>query len=183
MSDSDSAVVGLEAQPSHHLLPSVKELITENLEWDTSDIQQQLNEVFTHFPSLAGETIYVGVTHSEISYHGKPFAMADPYNRIIYMSDKSLLEYQTLFHELTHIKIHLENETGADHPITSEPYCSILAVSKMPADMVYRDHIAYLGEPEVPNEKYPKICQRALEYREDHRNYIQKAKEWLGIND
>jgi hypothetical protein len=72
---------------------------------------------------------------------------------------------------------------NADHPLTSEPYCSIKTIARMPPDLVYREHIAYLGTPGVPKDEYPEICQEALEYREEHRNYIQKAIEWLEIND
>jgi len=147
--------------------------------------KQMVQRVLKHFPELHDETITVAATYPECSWHDEPLGMADPYNRLIYMNVEKggMTQYQTLFHELTHVLIHVENQNGADHPATSEEYCSILAVSKMPSDMVYRDDIAYLGTPTVANEKYPEICQRALDYREDHRIYIQKCKEWLEINE
>jgi hypothetical protein len=33
----------------------------------------------------------------------------------------------------------------------------------------------------VPKDEWPEICQRALDYRDNHRNYIQKCTEWLKI--
>jgi hypothetical protein len=41
--------------------------------------------------------------------------------------------------------------------------------------------IPILGEPDVPKDEWPAICQDALEYRENNRNYIQQCKEWLAI--
>jgi len=40
-----------------------------------------------------------------------------------------------------------------------------------------------LGEPTVPKEEWPEICERALEYRENNHDYIQQCKRWLGIID
>jgi len=175
-----------DTPPQFRFLDSVKEHLES--EWSDSpqgieDVRVMVRRSLEHFPKLHDRTITVAVTHSESTWHEEPYAMADPHNNVIYLNSDSATEYQTIFHELTHILIRVENDNGADHPQTSEPYCSILAVSKMPSDMVFRDHIAYLGEPTVPNEEYPEICQEALEYREDNRNYIQKCKAWLGINE
>jgi hypothetical protein len=172
--------IPMDPPPSYSFLPAFEDYI-EDSDADLDDVREMFQRVVPHFTELAGQTIYVGMTHEECTFHGEPYAMADPYNMMVYLNTDSLTEYQTLFHEFAHLQIYYENQNGADHPQTSEPYCSILAVSKMPPDMVYREHIAYLGEPDVPNEEYPGICQRALEYRESHRNYIQKAKEWLEI--
>ena len=172
--------------PQFRFLDSVE----EHLESEWSDSPQSIEDVrvlvrrsLEHFPKLHDRTITVGVTHPESTWHGEPHAMADPHNNVIYLNSDSATEYQTIFHELTHILIRVENDNGAEHPQTSEEYCSIYAVSKMPPDLVFREDIAYLGTPGVSKEQYPAICQSALEYRENNRNYIQKAKEWLEIND
>jgi len=148
-------------------------------------VKTNIKTALEHFPELAEYTITVALTHENCSWRGEPYGMADPPNRLIYLNyESATTEYQTIFHELMHIALHIENtEHNADHPLTSEPYCSIKTIARMPPDLVYREHIAYLGTPGVPKDEYPEICQEALEYRENHRNYIQKAREWLEIND
>lgn len=147
-----------------------------------ADVRQWLKTGFKQFPELSDRTVYVGITHEEITFHGEPHAMADPYNNIIYLNAGCMAEgYQTLCHELMHLLIYKEDENGRDRPKTSEEYCSIRTIAQMDADMLYRDDIAYLGEPDVPKDEWPAICQDALEYRENNRNYIQQCKEWLAI--
>jgi hypothetical protein len=167
--------------PAYSLLPATEKRLESN-DVDLNMARQMLRKVCQLFPELSTETVYVGVTHGEISYHGEPFAMADPYNMMIFVQADNFREYQVLFHELEHLVIEQEDSNGKDVPVTSEEYCSIRAVARMPPDMVYRDDIAYLGEPDAPKEEWPDICQRALEYREEKRNYIQKCKEWLEID-
>ena len=42
----------------------------------------------------------------------------------------------------------------------------------MSPEVIDESRIPYLGKPSVPREEWPGICRRALEYREDHRDYI-----------
>ena len=168
--------------PSYIVLDSFEAYVAENIDSTLAEVKRWLKTGLNEFPELAGETIYIGITHEDISYHGEPRGMADPFNRIIYLNEKSMTEgYQTLFHELMHILIRKEHEQGKDVPLTSEDYCSIRTIAKMPSDLLYRDDIAYLGTPDKPKDEWPEICAEALEYRENHRNYIQKCKEWLAI--
>jgi len=51
----------------------------------------------------------------------------------------------------------------------------------MPPTAIDESRIPYLGEPSAPAEEWPEICRRALRYREDHHQYIQQCKEWLGV--
>jgi len=172
----------LQPTPAYVLLESFEDHVNAELDSPLSDVRQWLKTGFNQVPELAGETIYIGITHEEITYHGEPHAMADPYNRIIYLNQGCMVEgYQTLCHELMHILIRKELEQGKDRPITSEEYCSIRTIAAMDPDLLYRDDIAYLGEPDVPKDDWPEICQRALEYRENHRNYIQQCKGWLEV--
>ena len=174
--------VPIDPTPPYVLFESFEEYVQENMASPLPDVREWLQTGLKHYPELADETIYVGITHEDITWHGEPHAMADPFNRIIYLNQGCMAEgYQTLFHELMHILIRTEHEEGKDVPLTSEEYCSIRTIAKMPSDLLYRDDISYLGEPNVPKDKWPGICQRAVEYREDHRNYIQKAKEWLEV--
>lgn len=170
--------------PQFRYLQSFKDMVRNDMDESLQSIQQMFRNAGNEFEGLDGQIITVGVTHPEISYHGEPWAMADPYNKIIYFQPDAIFEgYQTIFHELMHLQIREELEAGKDVPKTSEAYCSIRTIAAMPPDMLYRDDIAYLGEPEAPKDDWPEICERALEYREDHRNYIQKCKEWLQINE
>jgi len=174
--------VPVEPSASYILLDSFEGYVESEMDCSLRQMQKWLKTGFKQVPELAGETIYVGITHDNISYHGEPYAMADPYNRIIYLNKSSMVEgYQTLCHELMHILIRKEVEEGKDRPITSEEYCSIRTIATMDADLLYRDDIAYLGTPDAPKDNWPEICQQALNYRDDHRNYIQKCKEWLKI--
>ena len=176
--------VPVDPIPPYVMLESFTDYVESDVESPLSDVQEWLKTGLRYYPELAAETIYVGITHEEITFHGEPHAMADPYNRIIYLNQGCMAEgYQTLFHELMHILIRKEHEDGKDVPLTSEEYCSIRTIARMDPDLLYRDDIAYLGEPQVPKDDWSEICQRALDYREDHRNYIQKCKEWLEIND
>jgi len=176
--------IPIDPQPNYVLLDSFEDYVAEHFGSPLDDVRDWLNTALRYYPELAGETVYVGITHEEITYHGEPHAMADPYNRIIYLNNGCMAEgYQTLFHELMHLLIRKEVEQGKDRPLTSEEYCSIRTIARMKPGLLYRDDISYLGEPNVPKDEWPEICQRALEYREDHRNYIQKAKEWLKINE
>jgi len=174
--------VSLDPQPAYTILNSFEDYVAEHMDSPLSDVRDWLKQGLALYPELAGETIYVGITHDEITYHGEPHAMADPYNRIIYLNRGCMAEgYQTLCHELMHILIRKEHERDKDVPLTSEEYCSIRTIAKMQPSMLYRDDISYLGEPDVPKDEWPEICQDALDYRANHRNYIQKAKEWLEI--
>lgn len=176
--------VPIDPAPSYVLLESFTAYVEREFGSPLSDVRDWLKTALQHYPELAGETVYVGITHEDITYHGEPHGMADPYNRIIYLNNGCMAEgYQTLFHELMHLLIRKEVEDGKDRPLTSEEYCSIRTIARMESGLLYRDDISYLGEPTVPKDEWPAICQRALEYRETHRNYIQKCKEWLGIND
>jgi len=184
MSDAVSSWgdAGVDPTPPYVLFDAFEDYVGANIDSTLDEVRQWLKTGLKHYPELADQTIYVGITHEDVSYHGEPHAMADPYNRIVYLNEGSMTEgYQTLFHELMHILIRREQEQGKDVPITSEEYCSIRTIAKMPSDLLYRDDISYLGKPGVPKDEWPTICQRAINYRENNRNYIQKCKEWLKI--
>jgi len=168
--------------PGYTLFESFEDYVETELDSSLRDVQKWLKTGLKQYPELAGETIYIGITHEDISYHGEPRGMADPYNRIVYLNKDCMKEgYQTLCHELMHILIRNEVEQGKDRPITSEEYCSIRTIAQMDSDLLYRDDIAYFGTPDAPKDEWPEICQRALDYRENHRNYLQKCTEWLEI--
>lgn len=176
--------VPIDPTPPYVLMESFEAYVENEFGSSLEEVKRWLRTGLEQFPELAEDTVYVGITHEEITYHGEPHAMADPYNNIIYLNRGCMAEgYQTLCHELMHLLIYKEDENGKNRPKTSEEYCSIRTIAKMESSMLYRDDISYLGEPEVPKDEWPGICQDALDYREDHRNYIQKAKEWLKIND
>lgn len=133
------------------------------------------------WPELDGETVYVGVLHEDASAK----ARAHPHTRVVLVPTDTTTTLVTIHHELAHLAIRKRREGGEDLPKTSEEFCSILAVARMPS-MHHDEHrVPYLGEPadSVPVADYTKICARALYYREHSRDYIQQCKRWLGTKD
>lgn len=144
------------------------------------DVRKRFKVALQDFPELAHETVTIGQMERHME-RDNVAACAGMRNRIVYLPTDRRTSFMTVYHELAHLAVHILDERGEDVPITSEEYCSIFAVSRMSEELIDRDTISYLGEPDAPREDWPGICQRALEYREDHRNYIQKCKEWLEI--
>lgn len=140
-------------------------------------VKKRLPIALRDFPALAHETINVGLLYENADAQAQAFG----YNRLICLPPDEHTTNVTLWHELGHVAIRVRHENGEDVAKTSEEFCSIYSVSKMPPEAIDEDRVPYLGEPSVEREKWPEICQRAIEYREDHRNYIQKCKEWLKI--
>lgn len=131
------------------------------------------------FPELASETVSVGqIPDTDFAY-----ARAFVNNNVVLFPTDHRPPYDTVYHELAHLAIERLAERGEDVPTTSEEYCSILAVSRMPPGHIERSDIDYLGEPTVPSDRWPAICERALEYREEHHDYIQQCRRWLGVVD
>jgi len=140
-------------------------------------VKKRLPVALKDFPALAHETINVGILYENADAQAQAFG----YNRLICLPPDEHTTNVTLWHELGHVAIRVRHENGEDVAKTSEEFCSIYSVARMPPEVIDEDRVPYLGEPSVPREEYPEICQRALEYREDHHDYIQQCKEWLGI--
>ena len=140
-------------------------------------VKERLPVALTDFPALAHETLNVGVLYENADAEAQAFG----YNRLICLPPAQHVSNVTLWHELGHVAIRVRYEDGEDVARTSEEFCSIFSVARMPARAIHEDRIPYLGEPSVPQEEWPEICRRALEYREDNRDYIQQCKEWLEI--
>jgi hypothetical protein len=140
-------------------------------------IKKRLPVALKDFPVLAHETINVGVLYENTDANAQAFG----YNRLICLPPEEHTTNVTLWHELGHVAIRVRHENGEDVAKTSEEFCSIYSLARMPSEVIDEGRIPYLGEPGVPSEEWPDICQRALEYRENNRNYIQKCKEWLEI--
>lgn len=145
------------------------------------DLGKRVSEATRAFPELADQTITIARVKPNKEYWNDPIAVADPYNRIVYFQSDQYTSNMTIYHELGHLAIRVGNENGADYPLTSEPFCSIFSVSRMPPKAVDEQRIPYLGKSPKGTEQFPAICRRALEYRENNRNYIQQCKEWLEI--
>lgn len=161
---------------SYRILGSVERgLADEHL----PTLKQRISHALNQYPELAEYTITVGKKREE----DKWYAEADWTNDIIYLPTHELCPYVTISHELSHLAIKNLKEDDQDVPVTSEEFCSIFTIARMKHENIDRSDISYLGKPTVPKEKWPEICQRALDYREDNRNYIQKCKQWLGIID
>lgn len=140
-------------------------------------VRERMPIALRDFPALTHETVNVGILYENASAAAKAFG----YNRLICLPPDEPTTNVTLWHELGHVAIRVRYENGEDVAKTSEEYCSIYSVARMPPEAIDEDRVPYLGKPGVPREEWPGICQRALAYREDNRNYIQQCKEWLEI--
>lgn len=158
----------------YRVLGSVERDLPEK---ELSNLKRRLQHALYQYPELDSITVTVGKKREEDEW----FAEADWTNDIILLPTHTTCPYVTICHELSHLAIKKHKERGEDVPITSEEFCSIFTIARMKPERIDRSDISYLGKPEVPKDEWPEICQRALEYREDHRNYIQQCKEWLEI--
>lgn len=162
-----------------HVLDAIKRELSRG---EATAMEARVRLALERFPELEGCTVTVGRIKPSNQYPGSdPIATANPWNRMVNFGTDRAPSNLTVYHELAHLAVHERNNQGDDLPHTSEEFTSIYAVAKMDWVDIDRDHIAYLGEPSVPREEWPSICRRALEYREEHRNYIQKAREWLEV--
>jgi hypothetical protein len=144
--------------------------------------QHYVAYALSDFPELGGKTVYVGRLSDDFGWNNENvIARADGYNRVIYFPKGEVPTLITVYHELGHLAIQERDRRGEDVPTSSEPYCSIFSVARMSPKDIDSDGIAYLGEPSVPKSEWAEICRDALEYREEHRDYIKKCKEWLGV--
>jgi hypothetical protein len=140
-------------------------------------VKERLPIALRDFPALAHETVNVGILYENADARAQAFG----YNRLICLPPDEPTANITLWHELGHVAIRVRYEDGEDVAKTSEEFCSIYSVARMPPGAIDEDRIAYLGYPDAPREEWPEICRRALEYREDHHDYIQQCKDWLEI--
>lgn len=177
-SDSQFAAVDTVASSGIKASYRILEVVEDRMGDDRlEDLKKRLYYALGDFDALAGETITVGRLHENADAIGR----AHSHNRLVEFPTDADTSNVTLYHELGHVAIRVRNEADADLPKTSEEFCSIYSMAHMPTARVDEDYVPYLGDPDVSRGLYPTICQRALEYREDHHNYIQKCKEWLGI--
>lgn len=147
-------------------------------------VKTMMTGALTHFPELTGETVSVGVIPDGDFAYARAFVK----NRVICLpafEDGRRPDWDLVYHELGHLAIEVRHERGEDVPTSSEEYCSITAVSRMPVQRIERDSISYLGEPTAAKDEWPDICQQALDYREEHgagSHYIKRCRELLGIS-
>lgn len=174
-------------EPDHdqcYILESVKSRLADRY---LRRFRRNLTYAIGHFDVLEGETVTVACRRDpDDPEHSRwnPYANADPVNRLIRIPTHEVTTNVTIWHELAHLAIAIAAENGADHPTTSEEFCSIYAVARMPPETIDENCIPYLGRPGQPREAWPETCGRALEYREQHgsnSHYIQRCKRWLEI--
>jgi hypothetical protein len=153
------------------VLPSVRECYA----YDLSDLVRRLRTARTDFPALADETVTLARDDPAKDRNAASWA----WGRLIFVPDDRRLSNVTLYHELGHLAIRVRVERGEDLPQTSERFCSIFAMARMPSDRVDEDRIPYLGAGEVSRGLYPRICRAALGYREHNHDYIKQCRWWL----
>lgn len=160
------------APARYRLLESVEAAYADRAD----DLRTALYGALQHFPELSETTVTVALADPD---DGRYHAKADVRNDLTFVPADGVSNV-TLYHELAHLAIASLDERGADVATTSEEFCSILAVARMPAASIDRESIPYLGTPDVPRADWPGICRCALEYREDHHAYVQQCRDWLG---
>jgi len=144
------------------------------------DLRSKTARALQAFDELAGKTVTVGRLDPDEDALGRAWF----WNLVTLYPVAEYTPMMTVYHELAHLAIHVQRTRGEDVPITSEEYCSIVAVARMPVEHIDRDRIAYLGYPDARREDWPAICERALAYRAENganSHYIQRCKEWLGV--
>lgn len=164
---------------SYRLLETFSGPAAEVDEKIVEDVRRKMRRALQDFPELANKTVTVGRMDPDEDALGQ----ARFWNLMVLFPVDRFTYFQTVYHELAHLAIHVRNQRGEDVPITSEEFCSLFAIARMPVDRIDEDRIAYFGEPSAPKEEWPEICQRALDYRDEngaHSHYIQRANEWLG---
>lgn len=147
-----------------------------------ADIRSKTGRALQAFDELAGKTVTIGRLDPDEDAAGRAWF----YNLVTLYPVDSRTSMMTVYHELAHLAVHVRRMRDEDVPITSEQFCSIFAVARMPPEHIDRDRIAYLGYPDAPREEWPEICRRALQYREENganSHYIQRCQEWLGVAD
>lgn len=143
-------------------------------------VRQRMPVALRDFDALAGETINVGILYENADAAAQAFG----YNRLLCLPPETYTTNITLWHELGHVAIRVRHERGEDVSKTSEEYCSIFSVARMPPDTIDEDRVPYLGEPDVDRAEWPRICREALAYREErgpNSHYIKEAEKRLGI--
>lgn len=153
----------------------VLDTVEEYYAYDLDDVKYRLSNALRDFPELANETVTVARDDPKDDRK----AGAWPWSRIIFIPDDQRISNVTLYHELGHLAIQIRAMDGQDVPVTSEEFCSIFSMARMPTARVDEDRIPYLDESEVSRGLHPKICKTALQYREKRRNYIQQCNAWL----
>lgn len=147
------------------------------------DFTARLERALPHFKALAGQTVTIACRLDPEKDHSQwnPYAMADGVNRLIRIPTHTRCSNVTLYHELAHLAIEIEVERGAaDHPTTSEEFCSLYAIARQPPELIDENRIPYFGSPDPPKDEWAHIAQRALDYRQNHHAYIKRANEWFG---
>jgi len=164
---------------AYRVLETFDEAADEWREPIRDDIRAKMKRALTDFPELAHRAVTVGRMDPDADAAGR----ARFWNLMVLFPVDRVTSFTTVYHELAHLAIHIRNERGEDVPITSEEFCGIFGVARMPTELIDEDRVPYLGEPSVPKEEWPEICERALEYREDHHDYIKQCEKWLGVSD
>lgn len=172
----------LHGSGTYRVLDSVECRLDEDA---LTDFQSRLGGAMEHFDALAGETVTVACRLDPDGDHSRwnPYAQADPVNRLIRIPTHERCTNVTIYHELAHLAIEIEADAGAEHPTTSEEFCSLFAIARQPAELIDEPRIPYFGHPDVDRGIWPHIARRSLRYREEHHDYIQKATELLEVSD
>ncbi|WP_324757068.1 hypothetical protein [Haloarcula montana] len=172
-------VVGLGA---YRVLETFTDAAADTDEAIVEDVRRKMRRALQDYPALAHKTVTIGRLDPDEDVLGR----ARFWNLLVLYPTDRYTSFQTVYHELAHLAIHIRDQRGEDVPPTSEEFCSIFAIARMPPEFLDEDRIAYLGHPSAPQKEWPEICERALEYRDENgvnSHYIQRAREWLGVDE
>lgn len=144
-------------------------------------LRKRVSTALNAFPELTATTVTVVKADPD---DGRYYAKADTWNDLVFVPTDHVINWITIYHELGHLAINRMDRMGVDVAKTSEEFCSILSVARMPPHLVEQctsKNIPYLGTPPIPKREWPKMCIRALEYRQNNHDYVQECKRLLGL--
>ena len=167
------------ATASWRVLDTFDGNVDESKDWLRGKTRTTLRQALEHFPELSGETVTVVRLDPKVLDRDQAVAQAGPLNRLVYLPTSQVTTLVTMYHELAHLAIAVLDENGADVPTSSEEFCSLFAMARMPVDRIDEERIPYFDEPSIEKERWPEVCRAALEYREHNHANIQQAQRWL----
>lgn len=153
----------------------VPDVLADRYTGDPDALARRVGRARASFPALADTEIVVTRADPDDDRKGRAF----PAGRVVALPANTEPTNVTIYHELGHIAIAVRAECGEDLPTTSEEFCAIWSMAKMPAGAVDERRVPYLTTPVVGKEMLPEICRQALRYREDHHDYVQQCNRWL----
>ncbi len=158
---------------AHRLV--VTDALERHYAYDLVDLRRRCTDARRQFPALREATIVLTRDDPTLDRKGAAWR----WGNIIFVPEDKRVDNVTLYHELGHLAIQTRVDRGEDLPQTSEEFCGIWSMARMPPEAVDDRRVPHLTTPVLEKEVLPEVCRQALRYREDHHDYIQQCNRWL----